>query len=52
LDSRNRRLAILAVRRGAEDFAAKGVNPQPVKQTSTGGGIMAPVVPQPLAGLN
>lgn len=53
LDSRNRRLAILAVRRGAEDFAAKGVNPQMMKQTSTpSGGVTPPVAPQSLAGLN
>ena len=45
LDSRNRRLAILAVRRGAEDFAAKGVKPQAFKKTSEGAGIIAPPVP-------
>jgi chemotaxis protein MotB len=35
LDSRNRRLAILAVRRGAEDFAAKGIAPKVLQRTAT-----------------
>jgi len=51
LDSRNRRLAILAVRRGAEDFAAKGLAPQGPQQGPSPGGIVPPVAPQPLAGL-
>ena len=35
LDPRNRRLAILAVRRGAEDFAAKGVAPKTLQRTAS-----------------
>jgi chemotaxis protein MotB len=34
LDPRNRRLAILAVRRGAEEFAAKGVAATPLQKTA------------------
>jgi len=45
LDSRNRRLAILAVRRGAEDFAAKGVKPQVLTKTTSGPSVMPPPVP-------
>ena len=51
LDSRNRRLAILAVRRGAEDFAAKGLAPQGPRQALSPGGIIPPVAPQSLAGI-
>jgi len=48
LDSRNRRLAILAVRRGAEDFAAKGVAPQTLKKTSTHSRALPPTSPKSL----
>jgi chemotaxis protein MotB len=39
LDPRNRRLAILAVRRGAEEFVAKGVTAKPIQKTSTSSAV-------------
>lgn len=48
LDPRNRRLSILAVRRGAEDFAAKGIAPKALQRTAVSNVASPHKAPLPL----